>query len=128
MQMQVDDGGSFIVTYRYGDLEINPIQRATIGHDLGVGLSETLSNSVTVPRDCETVVGNTGEAGVWSFRYIHPTYQFATIGDDELVGTDNVDIMTGGLGDDTLRGLADDDRLRGGAGADWRGWFGRCGV
>ena len=121
LQMALQDNGQILVSFRYGDMELTADDiyyfygRPDIGISAGVFQQGSPFDTETIPADYDTIIGNSGEAGVWN-------YVIGAISgsgnDDDLEGSIYGDILYGLGGDDRLRGLQGDDLLEGGSGGD----------
>lgn len=67
----------------------------------------------------ETTTGNTGQNGLWHFRYVGDINQGGGSGNEVLTGSSGADTLNGGAGNDTVAGLGGADVLTGGVGIDW---------
>ncbi len=66
----------------------------------------------------ETGTGNTGQTGMWHYRFGGEVNQDGGAGNDILTGGAGADSLYGGAGNDTIAGLAGADALNGGTGFD----------
>jgi Ca2+-binding RTX toxin-like protein len=87
----------------------------------------TNGDELGTAANIDTLVGNTGVAGVWQYRIIDGQLQINDLEGDTLVGnanpntingTDRNDVIGGGDGNDTIRGRLGIDQLSGDAGND----------
>ncbi|MFK7751605.1 MAG: calcium-binding protein [Sedimentitalea sp.] len=146
-QLQIKDEGNGLatVTFRYGDTDFNVSRYKSIGVNGFEGQGFTIPEIRDAqPDEVSSIIGNTGEVGVWEFSLaVGP--QIGTTGDDildgnarnddifgddgndtisgrggndRLFGEGDNDILNGGRGDDTLFGGSGGDTLRGGTGTD----------
>jgi len=118
LQMKDLNNGSIEFTFRYGDMDYGANNFASVGFfNFGSDARIPGLYGNQDPSTFKTLLGNTGEAGVWSFTFAM-TPQTGTDGDDTLNGTDDDDYIFGRAGNDTIWGRGGDDRLVGQTGDD----------
>ncbi|MCU9837921.1 hypothetical protein OEZ49_09095 [Ruegeria sp. WL0004] len=123
--MDLGDGDAELI-FRFFDM-----QGSNSGFQMGAATDDGLpiyltGGSATDPlglaADLETLVGNTGVAGVWQMRVIDGQLQSTDFGgevqtgnsaNNTLNGTGFNDVLSGGAGNDTILGLAGIDTLNG---------------
>lgn len=108
--------GDAEVIFRYTDMQSNAAYSAAVGAP-GAGLV-ILQDLLGPGADLDTLIGNTGVAGVLQFRLIDGVLQPDDLQGQMLLGTGADDLLTGGVFADRLLGWAGNDTLIGGHGAD----------
>lgn len=108
--------GDAEVILRYTDMQSNAPYSAAVGAP-GAGLL-VLQDLLGPGADLDTLIGNTGVAGVLQFRLIDGVLQPDDLQGQMLLGTGADDLLTGGVFADRLLGWAGNDTLIGGNGAD----------
>ncbi|MBU2962989.1 hypothetical protein KO516_19570, partial [Citreicella sp. C3M06] len=129
--IDLEDGDTRIV-YRFEDMgnsRGNSFQMGLVA-DGGPRLflrGGTAGDELGLAEDMDSLVGNTGVAGVWVFDIIDGTLRIDDLlGNTEtgnanpntLIGTDRNDVLSGGGGNDTIFGRLGIDRLSGDDGND----------
>lgn len=108
--------GDAEIIFRYTDMQSNAYYSAMLGPP---GAPNFILNDLLGPgADLDTLIGNTGVAGVLQFRLIDGMLQPEDLQGQMLLGTGADDLLTGGVFADRLLGWAGNDTLIGGNGAD----------
>ncbi len=119
----VDEGnGNYELILRYADLPLSQLNNniRLFGEDV-VGAPD-LNQLYGPTSELDTVIGNTGVAGVFQYNLVRGQLVGDTItgtdGDDVLEGTEFSDVIDGGAGNDTIDALSGSDDVRGAEGDD----------
>ena len=108
--------GDAEIIIRYTDMQANAYYSAMLGPP---GARNLILNDLLGPSaDLDTMIGNTGVAGVLQFRLIDGLLQPEDLQGQMLLGTGADDLLTGGVFADRLLGWGGNDTLIGGNGAD----------
>lgn len=130
--IDLEDGDARVI-FRYEDMgnsRGNSFQMGLVA-DGGPRLflrGGTSTDELGFAADMDTLIGNTGIAGVWAFDIIDGQLQiddligetqFGNDNPNTLIGTDRNDVLSGGGGNDTIFGRLGIDRLNGDDGDDF---------
>lgn len=128
-QLELRDlgAGDAEIIFRYTDMQANAYYSTYIGAPGAGVFNWSGSAGLGLGSDLDTMVGNTGVAGVLQFRLIDGVLQPADVEGSMRIGTGADDLLTGSVfaerllgwaGNDTLLGAYGNDTLNGGVGND----------